>query len=401
MSLNRGPSNRGPTLRIVPEPMRIDAIELRIIALPMVTPFVAAHGTTSTRTAVLTRVLGPDGEGWGDCAALPEPTYTDEYVDGAFAALHDDLGPRLLAVGSSGVTATGVRDLFAADIDQPMARAALELAVLDADCTATGVDLAHRFSAGARSSVPAGVAIGLLGSSEATAIEATARVAEGYQRIKLKIEPGRDLEVVRAVRDAIGTGIDLVVDANGAYTLEDSAHLAGLDEFGLTCIEQPLAIGTPDDPGGLDAHRALATRIATPICLDESLTSITRTEQALSMGACSVVCVKAPRYGSWLDAVEVLELCHRNRVGAWVGGMLDTGIGRLANIALAAHPGATATGDISATHRFFTTDICSPVTIDGGPGAGTIAVPTTAGFLGALDHASLVDHTIRLATIRL
>jgi O-succinylbenzoate synthase len=392
--------NRGPTLRLVPDGMRIDAIELRIVALPLVTPFVAAHGTTSVRTAVITRVLGPDGEGWGECAALPEPTYTDEYVDGAFAVLRDDLGPRLLAAGADGITAAGVRELFGSVIDHPMARASLELALLDAECTATGVDLAHRFSAGARSPVPAGVAIGLLGSPGATATAAADRVAEGYQRIKLKIEPGRDLEILRSVREAIGPGIDLMADANGSYTLEDTALLTGLDEFGLTCIEQPLTTGGADDPGGLRAHAALATRIATPICLDESLVSMDRTEAALSMGACSVVCVKAPRFGTWLGAIEVLELCQRSGVDAWIGGMLDTGLGRLANLALAAHPAATLTGDISATARFFTADICAPVTIDGGPGAGTIAVPDHAGFISALDHGSLERHTIAITTVR-
>ncbi len=382
--------------------MRIDAIELRIVALPLVAPFVASHGTITTRTAVTVRLLGPDAEGWGDCAALPEPTYTSEYVDGAFAMLRDDLGPRLLDAGATadGISSTELRALLAPVGDAPMARAALELALLDAECGIAGESLAHRFSPDARPSVPAGVAIGLLDSPGATAIEAAERVAEGYRRLKLKIEPGRDLEVLRAVRGVIGTDIDLMVDANGAYTLDDASHLAELDAFGLTCIEQPLATGGAEDPGGLQAHAALATRLATPICLDESLTSMARTELALQMGACSVVCVKAPRHGSWLEAVEVLELCHRNGVDAWVGGMLDTGIGRLANIALAAHPAATRTGDISATDRFFTSDICASVGIDGGAGAGSIAVPEDHGFLGAIDRAAMDQHTISLTTIR-
>lgn len=380
--------------------MRIDAIELRIVALPLIAPFVAAHGTTMTRTAVITRVLGPDGEGWGECAALPEPTYTSEYVDGAFTILRDDLGPRLLAAGAGGITAAGVRDLFASVIDHPMARASLELALLDAECAATGVDLAHRLSAEARSSVPAGVAIGLLGSPGATAIEAATRVAEGYRRVKLKIEPGHDLEVVREVREAIGTGIDLMVDANGSYTLGDADRLAGLDAFGLTCIEQPLPSDAPGDPGGLLAHAALASRIATPICLDESLISMERTVAAITTGACSVVCVKAPRLGSWLDAVEVLELCHRHGVDAWIGGMLDTGIGRLATIALAAHPAATLTGDISATGRFFAEDICAPIEVHGPAGEGSVAVPTSIGFEAAIDRQHLDRLTIRTETLR-
>lgn len=374
----------------MPDGMRIDALELRIVALPLISPFVAAHGTTTTRTAVIVRISGPDGEGWGECAALPEPTYSAEYVDGAFTALRDDLGPRLLAAGP--VTAEQLRQLLPSD--QPMARAALELALIDAECGIDGRSLAERFCDIARTVVPAGVAIGLLPSPEATATEAVARIGEGYQRIKLKIEPGHDIEVVRAVREAIGPEIALMVDANGSYRPADAALLAHLDPFGLTCIEQPLAV---ED---LEGHAELARRITTPICLDESLTSAERTEQAIAMGACSVACVKAPRLGSWLDAVAVLDRCAELGVDAWVGGMLDTGIGRLANIALAAHRAASLTGDISATGRFFADDICPPVTVRGAAGAGVIDVPTSSGFAASIDRDALARLTIRTETVR-
>jgi len=371
-------------------------VELRIVALPMVAPFVASHGSVTTRTAVIVRVLGNDLEGWGECAALPEPTYTSEYVDGAFAVLRDELAPGLVRAASEGVVkASEVRRLFASHTDHPMARAAIELALLDAECAAAGQSLARRFTAadpGPAQTVPAGVAIGLMDTAGATAGVAAARVAEGYQRIKMKIEPGRDIEFVRAVRSRIGADIELMVDANGAYTLDDSALLARLDEFGLSCIEQPLADEGTND---LELHAALATRIETPICLDESLTSIARTQRAIDIGACSVVCVKAPRYGSWLDAVAVLDHCRGHGVDAWVGGMLDTGIGRRANIALAAHPGATRIGDISATSRFFTDDICAPVTLSG----SGIDVPVATGFASSIDHAALERLTIASTTI--
>ena len=374
----------------------IAAVELRIVALPMVAPFVASHGSVTTRTAVIVRVLGNDFEGWGECAALPEPTYTSEYVDGAFAVLRDELAPGLVRAASEGVVqASEVRRLFASHTDHPMARAAIELALLDAECASVGQSLARRFTAadpGPAQTVPAGVAIGLMDTAGATAGVAAARVAEGYQRIKMKIEPGRDIEFVRAVRSRIGADIELMVDANGAYTLDDSALLARLDGFGLSCIEQPLADHGTDD---LELHAALATRIETPICLDESLTSIARTQRAIDIGACSVVCVKAPRYGSWLDAVTVLDQCHEHGVDAWVGGMLDTGIGRRANIALGAHPGATRIGDISATARFFAEDICTPVTLH----AGVIDIPMAAGFASSIDHAALERLTIASTTI--
>ena len=186
-------------------------------------------------------------------------------------------------------------------------------------------------------------------------------MAEGYGRVKLKIAPGRDLEHLQAAREAGGPKLVLVADANGSYRIDgepgaadDARRLVELDGLALACIEQPL----PAD--ALLDHAELARRLTTPICLDESLTSATLTDRALDLGACSVVCVKAPRYGSWLVAASVLDRCHSNGVEAWVGGMLDTGIGRLANIALAAHPGATLPGDLSATARFFTDDVCAP-----------------------------------------
>ncbi|CAB4921786.1 MAG: o-succinylbenzoate synthase [Actinobacteria bacterium] len=374
----------------------IATVELRIVALPLIEPFVASHGTVTTRTAVIVRVIGDDFEGWGECAALPEPTYTSEYVDGAFAVLRDELVPGLLRAASEApIEAKDVRRLFAFYANHPMARAAIELALLDAECAAGGRSLARRFTSvdpGPAPTVPAGVAIGLMDTAGATASVAAARVAEGYRRIKMKIEPGRDIEFIRAVRSMIGADVELMVDANGAYTSEDHALLTQLDEFELSCVEQPLSADGPDD---LERHAALAALINTPICLDESLTSIERTERAIELGACSVVCVKAPRYGSWLDAVAVLDHCRDHGVDAWVGGMLDTGIGRRANIALAAHPGATRVGDISATARFFTDDICAPVTLN----AGRIDVPATTGLASSIDRVALERLTITSTTI--
>ena len=371
----------------------ITAVELRIVALPLITPFVASHGSVHTRTAVIVHVMGDGVDGWGECAALPEPTYTAEYVDGAHAMLRDALAPELLEAGPMG--AEEVRSLFASHGEHPMAVAAVELALLDARCAADGRSLARRLTPAAAepaTRVPAGVAIGLMDSPAATAATAAARVADGYRRIKMKIEPGRDIGVVREVRAAIGSDIELMVDANGAYSADDHALLAQLDEFDLSCIEQPLSADTPDD---LERHAALAGRIATPICLDESLTSVERTERALEIGACSVVCVKGPRYGSWLDAARVLDRCLTLGIDAWVGGMLDTGIGRRANIALAAHPGATRIGDISATARFFTDDICPPITLHD----GMIEVPTGAGWASEIDRAALDRLTVGATTI--
>jgi len=287
-------------------------------------------------------------------------------------------------------------------VGHPMAKAALELALLDAEGRRSGTPLARLLfphEPGPAARVPAGVAVGLLPSPDAVAAEVTARVAEGYGRVKLKIAPGHDLDHLRAARDAGGPELVLVADANGAYRLDgepgaaaDARRLEALDEpgLGLACVEQPL----PADD--LLGHAELARRLTTPICLDESLTSVALTQQALDLGACSVVCVKAPRYGSWLAAAAVLDHCQGNGVTAWVGGMLDTGIGRLANLALAAHPGATLPGDLSATARFFTDDVTAPVVLEG---AG-IAVPIGPGLGAAVDGDALERLTVSVERLR-
>ncbi|CAB5078809.1 unannotated protein [freshwater metagenome] len=304
--------------------------------------------------------------------------------------------PRLLAANGT-VAASDLGALLADVIGHPMAKASIELALLDAQGRQSETSLAHMFAphpTGPAAIVPAGIAIGLLATPEDLATEVSTRVTEGYGRIKIKIAPGRDSEFVRAARDAVGVHIELSVDANGAYTLDDAKTLAELDDFDLAYIEQPLAA---DD---LLNHAELARRISTRICLDESLTSATVTREALDMGACSVVCVKAARYGSWIEAASVLDHCAGIGIDAWVGGMLDCGIGRAANIALAAHPGASLTGDIAATGRFFTEDVCAPFELSGLSGGGTITVPTGPGLGVSIDAAALSKLTLRSAIMR-
>jgi O-succinylbenzoate synthase len=388
--------------------MRVEQVELRVVALPLVTPFVAAHGVVSVRTAVLVHLVGPEGEGWGECAALPEPTYTAEYTAEALVTLRDHLVPRLFAGGdgSSGIGSDALGPALGGVVGHPMAKAALELALLDAEGRAAGRSLAGLLvphPPGPADRVPAGVAIGLLDDPAAVAQAVAARVADGYGRVKLKIAPGRDRDHVRAARDAGGPELVLVADANGAYRWDgepgapdDARRLADLDDLGLACIEQPLP---PDDL--LDLAE-LARRLATPICLDESLTSPSLTEQALDMGACSVVCVKAPRYGSWRAAAGVLDRCQANGIDAWVGGMLDAGIGRLANLALAAHPGATLPGDLAATADLYTDDVTAFIPLEPGTGAGTaqLLVPAGPGLGATPDPDRLRALTVSSETLR-
>jgi o-succinylbenzoate synthase len=256
-----------------------------------------------------------------------------------------------------------------------MAKAALEAAVLDAQLRACGMPLAE-YLGGVRDHVRAGVSLGITGSVEELVDLVAANLEQGYPRIKLKIEPGWDLAPVAAVRSRFGEDLELQVDANCAYTRGDLAHLTRLDEYRLALIEQPFAA---DD---LAAHADLAARSTTPVCLDESIHSAGDAVRALSVGAASVLNIKAGRVGGYLEARRIHDLCRANGVPVWCGGMLETGIGRAANLALAACPNFTLPGDISATGRYFAEDITAPFELDdgqlpvpAGPGSGVEILP--------------------------
>jgi O-succinylbenzoate synthase len=272
-----------------------------------------------------------------------------------------------------------VRTALAAVEGQPMAKAAVELAVLDAELRATGQSLAQRLGA-TRSRVTAGVAVGLTGSLPDLLEEVGRRVAEGYRRVKLKIQPGWDIEPVLAVRAAF-PDLALQVDANGTYRRSDADRLAALDQAGLLCLEQPL-------PGAdLVGHALWAGKMATPVCLDESITSAADAETALALGACRVINIKAGRVGGYLEAVRIHDRCARSGVAVWCGGLLETGVGRTANLALAALPNFSIPGDLSASGRFYREDITEPVVL---ASDGTIAVPSGPGT-GAVIRSDVLD----------
>ena len=312
------------------------------------------------------RFLGADGaDGWGECVALSEPTYSSEYAAGAWQVLEQQLLPRVVAgVGTSDVKG------------HPMAKAAIEMAVLDAELRTSGTSLSSSLG-GVRPAVDAGVSVGIHSSIDDLLAVVVEHVDEGYRRIKLKIEPGWDVEPVGAVRDALGPRVLLQVDANAAYRVTDADHLARLDDFDLVLIEQPLA---EDD---LEGHAELARRIASPICLDESITSLAAARRALDVGACSIINIKAGRVGGLHEAVCIHDLCLERNVAVWCGGMLETGLGRAANVALASLPGFTLPGDVSASARWFLQDLTEPfVLVDGqlrvptGPGLGVTPIPS-------------------------
>ena len=341
--------------------------------MPLVAPFRTSFGTETEKDALLVRAMGPTGEGWGECVAMTEPLYSSEYVEAADHVLRHHLLPRLFALGD--VTAAGVAAALEPVKGHRMAKAAIETAILDAELREAGISLATHLG-GVREAVDAGVSVGIMSSVPALLDAVDGYLAEGYKRIKLKIEPGWDVEPVRAVRERVGDAVLLQVDANTAYTLADAGHLAKLDPFDLLLIEQPL----PEDD--MLGHADLARLIRTPVCLDESIESARHAAAAIRLGAAAIINIKPGRVGGYLEARRIHDVCVANGVPVWCGGMLETGIGRAANVALASLPGFTLPGDTSASDRYFRQDTTAPFRlVDGqlrvpsGPGIGVDPVP--------------------------
>jgi O-succinylbenzoate synthase len=345
----------------------IERVELRRVALPLVAPFRTATVDLTVREVLLVRVMAGGVEGWGECGALPDPGYTAEYVDGAHRILRQHLAPLAFAAGE--IDADSLGAVLAPVVGHPMAKAALELAMLDAELRTTGVSLAARLG-GTRDRVECGVSVGLFPAAELLE-QVEGYVADGYRRVKLKILPGHDVEPIGAVREKF-PDLPLWADANGSYAPNDLDALRALDEFSLGLLEQPL----PDDD--LLGAAAIARALDTPVCLDESITSASAADQAIALGACSVVNLKAARVGGYLEAVRVHDVCRARTVPVWCGGMLETGIGRAANLAVASLLGFTLPADLSASARYFTRDvIAEPFTL---APDGTMEVPSSAGL---------------------
>jgi len=365
--------------------VKIDTIELRRIAMPLVSPFRTSFGIQTERDILLVRVTTPEAEGWGECVALLEPVYSSEYVDGAQQVMERFLLPHLFAQGD--VNTTDVAPLLAPVQGHRMAKAALEMAVLDAELRLTGRSWAREMG-GTVDRVPSGVSVGILDTVPQLLETVQRYVDDGYVRIKLKIEPGWDIEPVAAVRERFGD-IPLQVDANAAYTLADAQHLAQLDAFDLLMIEQPL----PEDH--IRAHAELARTVRTPICLDESIVSAQSCVDAIMMGAVHVVNIKPGRVGGYLEARKIADVCAAHDVPAWCGGMVETGLGRAANAALAANPAFRLPGDISAAARFYARDIVTePITVED----GHVRVPEGPGLGTMIDQAFLDEVTTSVTT---
>ncbi len=369
--------------------------------MPLVTPFRTSFGVEADRDILIVHIEAElDGEevhGWGECVALGEPTYSAEYVDGSQHVMVQHLLPRLAARALAGIDAADVSDVLAPVHGHPMAKGAIEAAVLDAQLRAAGMSFADLLgtatdSDGRPRRIPSGVSVGIHDSVEDLLKTVQGYVDDGYVRVKLKIEPDSDIEHVAAVRDLIGPDVPLQVDANTAYRRTDGRHLARLDDYDLLLIEQPL----PEED--IIGHARLADEVDTPICLDESLVSAAGTADAIELGACEIANIKPGRVGGYLEAIRIHDLCLTLDVPVWCGGMVETGIGRAANAALGALPGFTLPGDISASARFYAQDIVTdPITIVD----GHVTVPTAPGMGFDIDSDVLESVTTSTLVVEL
>lgn len=363
--------------------MKIDRIELREIRLPLVAPFETSFGVTTERRIILVRVFSEGLTGWGECTCNEGPFYNHEGTDMAWIVLRDFAGP--YTIGKETGSPEEAAGLTARIRGNRMARAAIETAVWDLEAKRRGVPL-WKLLGGTQAEIPCGVSLGLQDTDAALLEKIETELKAGYQRIKLKIKPGRDYEMVKVVRRE-HPGIRLTVDANSAYTLNDVEMLRRLDEFDLMLIEQPLSYDDIID------HAELQAQLQTPICLDESILSVDDARKALRLGACRIINIKLGRVSGHSEARKIETYCRERGVPVWCGGMLEAGIGRAHNIAMATQAGFVMPGDVSASKRYWTRDIITPE-VEVTP-RGTIIRPEAPGIGFEVDEKRVEVLTVR------
>jgi O-succinylbenzoate synthase len=370
----------------------IDRIRLREIHLALKEPFRISSGVESMRRILLLELSEQGGASvWAECVAPALPNYSPESIDTAWLAIREWLAPRLL--GQTIGAAADVHALLARDIrGHSMAKAALEMGCWGLVAEMRREPLS-RLLGGTRDRVPTGISIGIQSSPELLVERAVAAVAAGYRKIKLKIRPEQDVAYVRAVRRALGDDVEIMADANAAYTIDDAAHLAELDEFALLMLEQPL---------GADALLQLAElqrRLTTPLCLDESILDVSRARDMIALECGRIINVKPGRVGGFTASREIHDVCQTAGVPVWCGGMLESGIGRAYNVALASLPNFSLPGDLSPSARYWATDVVTPEwTMDDD---GMVRVPRDVPGLGvAIDTDYIESLTVRSESLR-
>lgn len=369
--------------------MKIERLTVRHVKMPLVHFFQTSFGRTYERDMLLVEVTSEGVTGWGEVTCGENPFYNEEWTHSAWSIVKDYVAPRVvgpdLTAAEAGLRSAHIRGHF-------MARGGVEAAIWDLEARQAGVSLAQHIGGGARAEIPCGVSIGIQDNVEQLLEKIQTEVDAGYQRIKMKIAPGWDVDVIRRVRERFPS-IKLMADANSAYTLADIDRLRQLDEFHLMMIEQPLAHDEIID------HVKLQAALQTPICLDECIRSAHQAQQAIDMRACGIINIKLGRVGGFAEAKRVHDVCQRHNVPVWCGGMLESGIGRAHNIALSSLPNFVLPGDVSASKRYWKRDVIDPW-VEVSP-RGTISVPLDKpGFGYDLDLDFLQSIQVREETVR-
>jgi O-succinylbenzoate synthase len=370
--------------------LHLERLTLREIQLPLREPFRISSGTQSARRILLLELEDAEGAAvWSECVAPELPNYTAETIDTAWLAIKEWIAPRVLGRAFAGPAEVFpvLQHNFRGHL---MAKAAVEMGLWALDAERQGVPLAGRLG-GTRHCVEVGVSLGIQASAAALVERAARAVQDGYRKVKLKIEPGADVEFVRAVRAALGPGAPLMADANNAYTLADTDRLLELDDLGLMMIEQPLAW---DD---LRQHAVLQRRLRTPLCLDESITSLGRAEEMVALGSGRLVNIKPGRVGGFGPSIAIHDFCAGQDIPVWCGGMLESGVGRAYNVALASLPNFLKPGDISPSARYWERDVVSP---EWTMQDGLMSVPAGPGIGVAVDRERIARLTVREERLR-
>jgi len=367
--------------------MKISRVVLYHLRMPLVSPFETSFGSIISRDCILLEVHGEGLMGYGECVADRDPGYSYETSGTAWHIFKDFLIPAIL--NQDFHHADELQECLSPVRGHPMAKAGLELAFWDLLGKQQDRSL-RALLGGITERVEVGVSVGIQDSPKTLLSVVEGFLKQGYRRVKIKIKPGRDIQETQAVRQAYPE-LRLQVDANSAYTLSDSKHLKPLDDLDLLLIEQPLA---EDD---LWDHRCMQKQFNTPICLDESILSVRHARQALEMEACRVINIKAGRVGGLSQAVAIHNLCHSRDIPVWCGGMLETGVGRAANLALASLPGFILPGDISASNRYYREDITVERFILNSD--STITVPNAPGLGVEIDPESVARYTLQYLDI--
>jgi O-succinylbenzoate synthase len=367
--------------------LRLDRLVLREIRLALKEPFRISSGVCTERRIFLLELYDADGVmTWAECVAGEQPNYSPETIDTAWFAIREWLAPRLLGRSFDGPEVIhGVLDQNVRGHN--MAKASLEMGMWALAATKEGVSLSQRLG-GTRERIPTGISLGIQSSPDALVQRARAAFDQGYRKIKLKIQPGQDVDYVRAVRGALGPEVHLMADANSAYTLADADHLGQLDAFDLIMIEQPLG---RDD---IVRHAKLQRRMKTRLCLDESITDADRAEDMIEFGSGKVINIKPGRVGGFAVSKAIHDICQRANIPVWCGGMLESGVGRSHNVALASLPNFSLPGDLSPSARYWERDVVIPEwTMDS---EGMVQVPRSKPGIGVeVDMGRIEDLTVK------